>query len=380
MEDLDTLAALVQGDQEHILREWRREVRATFPNKKEFERPILEDGVRNFLDELSNALLEAHDKGAPPQQVEFGPAIHGVQRYKLDTKIDELVGEFAILRRALLLAAERKGIHLHGPGRYVLHQLLDGAIARAVREFANAQTADHEYRREERMAMIVHDLKTPLGAIHTASKLLEGRLSPEAKESVRTMLGIIFRNCENLDAMLMRLLERASRDEMVLHANLNRTFCNLRPLIDDLLEAVTPLAQKASVPVFNDVPKEFRLDVDAFLIKQALQNLLSNALRYTEHGEIRIGAAYGKQQVDIWVNDTGPGISEERLKNVFERREVDPLRTESTGLGLAIVKRIVDAHNGQVHAKSEPGKGTSVVITLPQFGMAESDGSFDEEI
>jgi signal transduction histidine kinase len=370
MERLDALAALVQDEHEQILAEWRRRILLAAPELSELDLPVLEDGVRNFLDELANALLEARDLGAAPKRIEYGPATHGLQRFDLGTKIEKLVFEYGILRQIILHAAERHHILLDGQPRIILHEVIDRAIARSVQEFSLAQDADHERRVQERMAMIVHDLKTPLSAIQTAITILDRRLPPELKDAVRTMIAIASRNCDSLNSMLMKLLERTSRDEMVLHSELHRGDCELNALVTEMIDRMKPIADKTGVSLINEVPATFSIHADAYLLKQVMQNLLSNALKFTRQGgEIRVGSMRRGDQVRIRVADTGIGMPPERVATLFERREVDPLR-QGTGLGLAIVKRIVDAHHGQIEVQSEPGKGTRFEIILPQFGSA----------
>ncbi len=98
-------------------------------------------------------------------------------------------------------------------------------------------------------------------------------------------------------------------------------------------------------------------------------NLLDNAVRYTEHGGITLGAAAEDGAVALWVEDTGIGIAEEHLDRVFERfYVVDPARSRElggTGLGLAIVKHIAALHGGRVDVVSRPGQGTRFTFRLP---------------
>jgi len=109
------------------------------------------------------------------------------------------------------------------------------------------------------------------------------------------------------------------------------------------------------------------LNADAEQIKRALDNLLSNAIRYTPRGgEIRITAAWRGDYVSISVADTGHGIPPEHLTRLFHRfLSVPGAQPGSTGLGLAISKRLVEAHGGQISARSEVGRGMTITFTLP---------------
>jgi len=179
------------------------------------------------------------------------------------------------------------------------------------------------------------------------------------------MLGIVLRNCENLNTMLMKLLENSSKTDMVLHTDINSAEIRFRTLVDELVHTIRPLLEKIGVPVENNVPSDLRVNGDPFLLKQMLQNLLSNAIKYTDQGSITVGAVPEDQGVRVWVSDTGIGMSPEKLQGLFADGDRDPTKPESTGIGLSIVKNIVDAHKGKIAVESTPGQGTTFTITLP---------------
>ena len=365
MERLDNFAAIIQQDHENILRDWRQRVRS-LPRLRALDRLTLEDGFRSFLDEITNALVCFHDTHELPKETQSAAIEHGQQRFEIGADITQVVIEYGMLRHALRDCAGRHNISLDGLAGYVLHQIIDDAITSAVATYVTAQAAQHEARVQERVSVVVHDLKTPLSAIHMASNLLEGRLSPESKKAVSTMLSVILRNCDSLNVMLMKLLENTSRNEMALHAAFNRGDVKLCSLVGEVVESVRPLAQKAGLSIFNDVPDQLHVGADPFLLKQVMQNLLSNALKYTENGSITVGAADATHRIKIWVQDTGVGMPPDKVAKLFRNGDRDPTIPESTGLGLSIVKKIVDAHNGEISVESAVGKGSTFTITLPR--------------
>jgi signal transduction histidine kinase len=117
--------------------------------------------------------------------------------------------------------------------------------------------------------------------------------------------------------------------------------------------------------------KNITVHIDQKRFEQVMINLLDNALKYADQGStVSIDVRVEKNNIVIIVSDKGRGIPEEDLPHIFERfYRVDKSRSRTsggTGLGLAIVKEIVEAHGGSIHAASEYGKGTNMIITLPE--------------
>jgi signal transduction histidine kinase len=363
MERLDILARVIQEDHEIILRDWKARVRQ-LPKAQRLDRLTLEDHFRSVLDEISTALFQYQDTGTIP--VPFTPIEHGRQRFEVGFDVHEVVIEYSILRQVLRECATRHDISLDGVAGAILHQILDGDIASAVATHTEYVTAQRDAEIDERLADVVHNLKTPLAAIQSASHILQHRMPAESKRALSTILDIVIRNCENLNTMVTKLLDKTSRTASLLPSELKVTNLELRVLVADVIQMFSPLAENTGVSILNDVPAALQVTADPLLLKQVLQNLLSNALAYTEQGHISVGGSETPQEVRFWVRDTGSGILPEKLPHVFNRGEGDPLRPESSGLGLAIVKKIVDAHRGTITVESEPGSGSAFTVSLPR--------------
>jgi signal transduction histidine kinase len=118
-------------------------------------------------------------------------------------------------------------------------------------------------------------------------------------------------------------------------------------------------------------PGEHRIQADEDKLSQVFVNLLSNALKYTPSGgAVSVCVIEAGDLIEIRVSDTGIGIAEEDLKNIFERfYRSDKSRSRATGgsgIGLTIARAIVEAHHGSIEVNSEPGKGSEFVVTLPK--------------
>jgi two-component system, OmpR family, phosphate regulon sensor histidine kinase PhoR len=224
-----------------------------------------------------------------------------------------------------------------------------------------------ERTREEFVANVSHELRTPLSLIKGyVETLLDGaRNDPAIAER---FLKIIERNTQRLDLLIQDLLTISALESGRMKLNLQPL--ELRPFVDKLLTDLHAKADNKNVALINAVP-EFTVNADMNRLEQVLANLVDNAIKYGRaNGHVTVGGV--KQEdgtLEIFVQDDGPGIPPESLDRVFERfYRVDKARSRDqggTGLGLSIVKHIVQAHGGEVWAKSEPGKGATFFFTLP---------------
>ena len=131
-----------------------------------------------------------------------------------------------------------------------------------------------------------------------------------------------------------------------------------------LVRDVRPLSDNVNTRISNEIPHNLIVFADAILLRQLFQNLLSNAIEYTKHGEITIGAEEIEGTTRCWVEDTGIGIAPDRLDKIFEKLETDPQK-KGMGLGLAIVRQIVKIHGGEITVESTVGKGAKFSFTVP---------------
>jgi two-component system phosphate regulon sensor histidine kinase PhoR len=224
-----------------------------------------------------------------------------------------------------------------------------------------------ERTREEFVANVSHELRTPLSLIKGyIETLLDGaRNNPEVAER---FLKIIERNTNRLDLLIQDLLTISALESGRMKLNLQPV--DLRAVVDKVMGDLHSKAEAKNVSLANDLPV-LPLRADANRLEQVFANLVDNAIKYGRpNGKVTInGRQHEDSRVELCVQDDGPGIPAESLDRVFERfYRVDKARSRDqggTGLGLSIVKHIVQAHGGEVWAKSEAGKGAAFFFTLP---------------
>ncbi|WP_373506587.1 sensor histidine kinase [Thiocapsa sp.] len=366
MQNLERLAALIKHEQDALLSRWRQQVRQ-LPSAKHLDTPVLNDHVPDLLEELVTELLVASNQTILQALLEESPAVHGRQRQHDGFDIVEVVAEYNILRGCIQDLAESHGINLAGQAFHILNRVLDNAIGMAVQTFATQQALEVQRRREEYLAFVAHDLRTPLNAISLAGKVLEMTTSGGQSAESAQMLKTLHRNVQHLEALIQKVLKESDHIRAESGVKLERREFDLWPLVEVLVHDLDPLAATASTQLINKVPVELTAYADASLLTRVIQNLVTNAIRYTPRGEVVIGAreADGRGSVDCWITDNGAGIPKDHLEGVFDKLETDPERDGGTGLGLAIVKTFVEAHGGYVTLESKEGVGSTFRFTLP---------------
>ena len=368
---LDELAQLIEHERDALLAEWRAQVRA-LPAARDLDVPTLNDHIPQLLAELASALRARSGETIAQALLEGSPPAHGLQRVKDAFDIEEVVAEYNILRGCIHDLAERNGLSMQGRPFHVLNRVLDGAIGSAVQSFATQKALEVQQRREEYLAFVAHDLRTPLSAISLSARVLELLLTRDRSETPETTqkFKTLNRNVQHLQDLIGKVLLENTNLETEVGVKLERRRFDLWPLVEALIFELHPVAGTDSTRLINAIPEDFVVYADASLLRRVFQNLIANAISYTPRGEIVIGASVTGEggTAECFVRDNGEGIPEDRLRTVFDKHETDSEKQGGLGLGLAIVKTFVEAHDGVVTVESELGVGSIFRFTLPGQG------------
>ena len=215
------------------------------------------------------------------------------------------------------------------------------------------------------IATASHELRTPLTSVQMGVYLLLERAAGELTDKQVEVLSACREDCERLDKLMRDLLDlsRIEAGESKPALALVRT----RELIDEATDELRPQVESKGLHFKVDTPVTLpTVRVDRTQVERVLTNLVVNAIRYTQQGEIRISAQPRGNAVAVSVSDTGSGIPPEYLPHIFDKFvQVPGATTGGAGLGLAISRLIVEAQGGQISVQSEKGKGSTFTFTLP---------------
>lgn len=236
---------------------------------------------------------------------------------------------------------------------------------------ARAKGHEHLVELAQLVGGLTHEIKNPLSTIKVNLKLLAEDLHRYRDDEHRRLerrLNNVQKETDRLKGILEEFLRFAGKYELSLSTT------DLRQVIGELADFFAPQADAAGAIMRISLPdSEARCNVDANLIKQALLNLMINAVQaMVGGGELLIRLSVHRRNAIIEVIDTGPGISREDLPKIFDAYY--STRTGGSGLGLPITRRIIQEHHGTIRADSEVDKGTRFVISLPLSRQVTSRG------
>ena len=213
------------------------------------------------------------------------------------------------------------------------------------------------------LANMSHEIRTPLNAIVGFSNLLvDGDMSFQ-KEEIKEFLSLIYLNCEQLLALISDILDLSKIESNTMVFNITEQ--PLTPLLQNILRA-----QQINVPqeveLLLDLPAtDTIITTDPLRLKQVINNLINNAIKFTSKGAVTLGYKQNNDQVSIFVKDTGSGIDEDKINRIFERFYKGDNFVQGTGLGLAISHTIIEHLKGTITVTSKVGEGSCFTIQHP---------------
>lgn len=215
-----------------------------------------------------------------------------------------------------------------------------------------------------------HELRTPLTVIKEASSMLQQGVFSKFPAKQEELFNVVREECDRLISSVNRILDFSRMEAGNMYFSFQQA--DINPVIEKSIMKLSPLLQNKKIDIIRETSQDvppLRMDVER--IEEVLENLLSNAWKYTPAGgTITICAVHNSEKgaVEISVTDNGVGIPEDGLQQVFDKfKRVDERRgaIRGTGLGLAIVRYIINTHGGQIWVKSKIGEGSTFTFSLP---------------
>ncbi len=225
--------------------------------------------------------------------------------------------------------------------------------------------------KSEFLSNVSHELKTPLVSIRGYSELMYDEKLGSIPQTQKKALEAVIRNTERLtrliDSLLFLAIQQMGRPEIRMKPRLQ----SIDEIITSSMADMKVQAEKKNISLIKDVPSRLEVMGDRDRLTEVFLNLIDNAIKFTPFGgKITVKALEEEEAVHITVTDTGIGIPENLISNLFQRfYQADASLTRKyggTGLGLYICKSIVDAHKGEIWVESKVGAGTTVHVRLPK--------------
>lgn len=259
--------------------------------------------------------------------------------------------------------------------------LLEEVARRAALALENARlfriAQEASRAKSDFVAIVSHELRTPLSAIQGYGGLLEEEIGGSLTDVQREHVTAIGRSAEHLLRLIDQIITFARLEGD--REDLDLEEIDLGPFLREAASLARPLAKRSELPLEIDLPPDGATIVtDGSKLSQVVINLLTNAVKFTEEGEVRLEADVVDGEAVIRVRDTGIGIPRDKLVEIFEPfRQLERPKTRKaggTGIGLSLVKRLTRLMGGEISVDSEEGRGSTFTVRLPRRGRPSSDG------
>lgn len=372
------LADFIEKNREPILAEWQAFALTCTPASTSMDVTALRDHASEMLTVIAADLKTPQNKqeqaekskGNAPEEAEKTAAErHGADRAESGFTTDQMVSEYRALRASVIrlwtkAQGELSANELEDLTRF--NEAIDQALAESIARY----TQDLDHSKEMFLAILGHDLRTPLGAVMMSAEfMLETK---ELKEPHLTLTSRIFSSAKRMNQMIGALLD-FTRSRLGGGIPIERATMNMGKAVQDVVDEMIAAHPNRIIKV--DARGELDGEWDSARMSQVLTNLLGNALEYgAVRTDTRVDVKGDDREVTIAVHNRGTPIPSDQLSRIFnpmKRTDLNAVAGESTGnlgLGLYIADRIVNAHKGRIDVESSEGAGTTFTVHLPRHG------------
>ncbi|MFH2037701.1 MAG: ATP-binding protein [Candidatus Zixiibacteriota bacterium] len=345
----------------------------TITRQKKEQEAILDSMIEGVLAvDQNECLINCNDVATQLLNLDIenfrGRSIYeAIRHVKLQKLIANTLKRREPLQEELIFGNQNERLVLASTMR--LHDLEENTIGALVVFYDITNLRKLENLRRDFVANVSHELKTPITSIKgSIETLMDGAYKNH--DDAKRFLNIAIRQTDRLHQIVEDLLSLSRIENEIEAEKLPRQNENIFKIIKQSITELQSSIEHQNINISIDCPADLNVNINGLLLNQAITNFLDNAIKYgKESGHIKISAILKNGELNISVQDDGPGIDPQHHERLFERfYRVDKSRSSKmggTGLGLAIVKHIAIAHNGYVAVLSKPGEGSIFSIIIP---------------
>jgi signal transduction histidine kinase len=264
---------------------------------------------------------------------------------------------------------------------------LENVLVRTIRYAIERKLAEEKLKeaiemKSEFISTVSHELRTPMTSIKEGISIVLEGAAGQINDDQKELLDIAKRNLDRLARLINDVLDFQKLQSGKVGFDMQNN--NINEVIEEVYKAMLPPIKRNGLDLslnFDNTLPRVKFDVDKII--QVLTNLINNAVKFTEKGQITIATSKLKNAIQVSVSDTGCGMKQEDLPKLFNKfgqlGKGGDRKTGGTGLGLAICKDIISRHNGKIWTESEPGKGSTFSFTLPTTD-APADNELEKQL
>jgi signal transduction histidine kinase len=355
-DDERALGQLIRDRSGEIEQRWLERVTRDLADRPAVHPTQLRDGIPDYLAELARLLLQPAGPNVTEGWVRIARA-HGITRVRVGFDIEQLVREFAILRKAIEESALAARV-LTTASMSRLADVIEAAVMKSVSAYVERRDFEARGRQAENIGLLIHELRNPLAVAVTATELLRQRV-PSEEKAVATL--------ERVHRRLEQLVDGVLLTEKLESGKVEPRYrdVGVRELVAAGTDAARAAAAKKGLAFEIHGDDDFIVTIDPDLTRSALQNLADNAVKYTDVGRVDIDIERDQVMWTVHVRDTCPGLSPAELHTIFEPFRRGTTTKQGTGLGLAIARRALETQGGMLGADSPGDDGCHFWFRLP---------------
>jgi len=358
------LAALIDHRRSDIEQRWLELVQAEVARNIEISPTDLRNAMGDYLRLLAESLRRERSSNESVDSEAWVVVAkeHALTRVRIGFDIEQLVHEFILLRKVLIHFARDAGLLIDTYQAERLTDLIEAAICVSVGTYVRSR--DYEFRRTEaeHVGFITHELRNPL----TTAKLAASQICRETHSSAERgkLCTLLESNLSRLEELISTVL--LNEKLQALSIKVNPIDTNLGMVLQDSIRNATETARRKGLRFKSAFDAQIPLHIDPSLTRSAVDNLLDNALKYTDAGTVEISVEHLPNEIVLHVKDQCHGLSKEELATIFEPFKRGHSGKPGTGLGLTIARRSIEIQGGHIQVESSDYEGCHFWINLPK--------------